>query len=114
MTKPSIEEIQAHIATALGSLNASRDALETKVAAADRRRTVYTIIGSLVALAIGGLFAWYNIRSVTGPVARTVAFTFRGRGMRRFQTGGEELEMRLGLPDDAAPGMAGLLDLPPH
>ncbi|MCB1183335.1 CZB domain-containing protein [bacterium] len=89
VTKPSIEEIEAHIATALGGLNASRDTLEMKVAAADRRRTVYTIIGSLVALAIGGLFAWYNIRSVTGPVARTVAFT------RAFGAG--DLSQRLNL-----------------
>ena len=40
-----------------------------------KENLVKSIIGSLVALAIGGLFAWYNIRSVTGPVARTVAFT---------------------------------------
>lgn len=45
-------------------------------------------------------------------VAETVAFTFRGRGLRRFQSESGELEVRLGLPDDAKPGLASLRDLP--
>jgi HAE1 family hydrophobic/amphiphilic exporter-1 len=44
-------------------------------------------------------------------VADAVAFAFRGRRMRRFQGPDGEVEMVLGLPDDAQPGIDALADL---
>jgi HAE1 family hydrophobic/amphiphilic exporter-1 len=45
-------------------------------------------------------------------VAEAVGFAFRGRRMRRFQGPDGEVEMVLGLPDDAQPGIDALADLP--
>jgi HAE1 family hydrophobic/amphiphilic exporter-1 len=45
-------------------------------------------------------------------VADAVGFAFRGRRMRRFQGPDGEVEMVLGLPDDAQPGIDALADLP--
>ncbi len=45
-------------------------------------------------------------------VADAVAFTFRGRSLRRFQAASGEVEMILGLPEDAQPGLAALTSLP--
>ncbi|MCZ6670615.1 MAG: efflux RND transporter permease subunit [Acidobacteria bacterium] len=44
-------------------------------------------------------------------VADTIAFSFRGRNLRRFPGPGNELEMILGLPDDLQPGLGTLSDL---
>ncbi|MCP4590853.1 MAG: efflux RND transporter permease subunit [bacterium] len=44
-------------------------------------------------------------------IAETVAFSFRGRRMRRFQGPSGEVEMWMGLPDDAQPGLDALADL---
>jgi HAE1 family hydrophobic/amphiphilic exporter-1 len=45
-------------------------------------------------------------------VADAVSFAFRGRRLRRFQGADGELEMVLGLPEDAQPGIDALADLP--
>ena len=45
-------------------------------------------------------------------VANTVAFTFRGRNLRRFQGTYGEIEMILGLPEDRQPGLAALTSMP--
>ncbi len=45
-------------------------------------------------------------------VAEAVGFAFRGRRMRRFQGPDGEVEMVLGLPEDAQPGIDALADLP--
>ena len=45
-------------------------------------------------------------------VASSVGFAFRGRRLRRFQGPDGELEMILGLPEDAQPGIDALADLP--
>jgi HAE1 family hydrophobic/amphiphilic exporter-1 len=45
-------------------------------------------------------------------VADTVAFTFRGRNLRRFQGTHGEIEMVLGLPEDRQPGLAALTSMP--
>ena len=45
-------------------------------------------------------------------IADAVGFAFRGRRMRRFQGPDGEVEMVLGLPDDAQPGIDALADLP--
>jgi HAE1 family hydrophobic/amphiphilic exporter-1 len=45
-------------------------------------------------------------------VAEAVGFAFRGRRMRRFQGADGEVEMVLGLPEDAQPGIDALADLP--
>ncbi|MFQ5669902.1 MAG: efflux RND transporter permease subunit [Acidobacteriota bacterium] len=44
-------------------------------------------------------------------VAETVAFTYRGRPLRRYAGPGGEVEMLLGLPDDRQPGLASLASL---
>jgi HAE1 family hydrophobic/amphiphilic exporter-1 len=45
-------------------------------------------------------------------VADAVGFAFRGRRLRRFQGPDGEVEMVLGLPDEAQPGIDALADLP--
>lgn len=45
-------------------------------------------------------------------VADTVAFAFRGRNLRRLQGEDGELEMLIGLPEAAQPGLDALADLP--
>ena len=45
-------------------------------------------------------------------IADAVGFAFRGRRLRRFQGPDGEVEMVLGLPDDAQPGIDALADLP--
>jgi HAE1 family hydrophobic/amphiphilic exporter-1 len=45
-------------------------------------------------------------------VADAVGFAFRGRRLQRFQSADGELEMLLGLPEDAQPGIDALADLP--
>jgi HAE1 family hydrophobic/amphiphilic exporter-1 len=45
-------------------------------------------------------------------VADAVGFAFRGRRLRRFQGPDGEVEMVLGLPEDAQPGIDALADLP--
>jgi HAE1 family hydrophobic/amphiphilic exporter-1 len=45
-------------------------------------------------------------------VADTVAFTFRGRNLRRFKGEYGEIEMLLGLPEDRQPGLAALTSMP--
>jgi HAE1 family hydrophobic/amphiphilic exporter-1 len=45
-------------------------------------------------------------------VAEAVGFAFRGRRLRRFQGPDGEVEMVLGLPDEAQPGIDALADLP--
>jgi HAE1 family hydrophobic/amphiphilic exporter-1 len=45
-------------------------------------------------------------------VADAVGFAFRGRRMQRFQGSDGEVEMVLGLPEDAQPGIDALADLP--
>lgn len=45
-------------------------------------------------------------------VAEAVNLTFRGQRLRRFVASSSELEMTLGLPEDAQPGLAALEDLP--
>ncbi len=45
-------------------------------------------------------------------IADAVGFAFRGRRMRRFQGPDGEVEMVLGLPEDAQPGIDALADLP--
>ncbi|MEW6744729.1 MAG: efflux RND transporter permease subunit [Planctomycetota bacterium] len=45
-------------------------------------------------------------------VARTVGFAFRGQRLKRFHGARGEIEMLLGLPDEAQPGLAQLNDLP--
>jgi len=45
-------------------------------------------------------------------VAETVAFAFRGRQLRHFQGPDGEVEMILGLPEEAQPGLDALADLP--
>ncbi len=45
-------------------------------------------------------------------VAEAVGFAFRGRRLRRFQGPDGEVEMVLGLPEDAQPGIDALADLP--
>ncbi len=45
-------------------------------------------------------------------IADAVSFAFRGRRLRRFQGADGELEMVLGLPEDAQPGIDALADLP--
>ncbi len=45
-------------------------------------------------------------------IAEAVGFAFRGRRLQRFQGSDGEVEMILGLPDDAQPGMDALADLP--
>ena len=45
-------------------------------------------------------------------VAEAVSFAFRGRQLRRFQKADGEVEMLLGLPDEAQPGLDALVDLP--
>lgn len=44
-------------------------------------------------------------------VAEAVSFAFRGQRLRRFQRPGGEVEILVGLPDEARPGLASLLDL---
>jgi HAE1 family hydrophobic/amphiphilic exporter-1 len=44
-------------------------------------------------------------------VGQVVAFAFRGQPLRRFQGPNGELEVILGLPEDARPGLASLDDL---
>jgi HAE1 family hydrophobic/amphiphilic exporter-1 len=45
-------------------------------------------------------------------IADAVGFAFRGRRLRRFQGTDGEVEMVLGLPDEAQPGIDALADLP--
>jgi HAE1 family hydrophobic/amphiphilic exporter-1 len=45
-------------------------------------------------------------------IADAVGFAFRGRRLRRFQGPDGEVEMVLGLPEDAQPGIDALADLP--
>jgi HAE1 family hydrophobic/amphiphilic exporter-1 len=45
-------------------------------------------------------------------VAQVVTFAFRGQRLRRFEGAGDEVDMVLGLPEEAQPGLATLLDLP--
>jgi multidrug efflux pump subunit AcrB len=45
-------------------------------------------------------------------VADTVGFAFRGQQLRRFQGQRGEIEVLLGLPETAQPGIAALADLP--
>jgi len=45
-------------------------------------------------------------------VADAVGFTYRGQRMRRFPRANGEVEMMLGLPEDARPGLVSLPDLP--
>lgn len=45
-------------------------------------------------------------------VAEAVGFAFRGRRLRRFQGPDGEVEMVLGLPEEAQPGIDALADLP--
>ena len=45
-------------------------------------------------------------------IADAVGFAFRGRRLRRFQGPAGEIEMVLGLPEDAQPGIDALADLP--
>ncbi len=45
-------------------------------------------------------------------VAGAVSFAFRGRRLERFQGERGEIEMVLGLPEDAQPGLASLEELP--
>jgi len=45
-------------------------------------------------------------------IADAVGFAFRGRRLRRFQGPDGEVEMVLGLPDEAQPGIDALADLP--
>jgi HAE1 family hydrophobic/amphiphilic exporter-1 len=45
-------------------------------------------------------------------VADAVGFSFRGRRLRRFQGPDGEMEMVLGLPEEAQPGIDALADLP--
>jgi HAE1 family hydrophobic/amphiphilic exporter-1 len=46
-----------------------------------------------------------------GMVADTVAFSYRGRHLRRYPGPDSEMEMILGLPDDLQPGIGSLADL---
>jgi len=45
-------------------------------------------------------------------VADTVGFAFRGQHLRRYQGERGEIEMIMGLPETAQPGLAALIDLP--
>jgi HAE1 family hydrophobic/amphiphilic exporter-1 len=45
-------------------------------------------------------------------IAEAVGFAFRGRRLQRFQGPDGEVEMVLGLPEDAQPGIDALADLP--
>ena len=45
-------------------------------------------------------------------VAQAAAFAFRGRRLQRFQQPNGEVEMLIGLPEDAQPGIDALADLP--
>ena len=45
-------------------------------------------------------------------IADAVGFAFRGRRLRRFQGPDGEVEMVLGLPEEAQPGIDALADLP--
>jgi HAE1 family hydrophobic/amphiphilic exporter-1 len=45
-------------------------------------------------------------------IARAVGFAFRGQMLRRFEGDWGEIEMRLGLPEDAQPGLEALRVLP--
>ena len=44
-------------------------------------------------------------------IADAVGFSFRGRRLRRFQGPDGEVEMVLGLPEEAQPGIDALADL---
>ena len=46
-----------------------------------------------------------------GSVAEAVQFAFRGQHLRRFEAPSGEIEMILGLPETAKPGVAALADL---
>jgi HAE1 family hydrophobic/amphiphilic exporter-1 len=46
-----------------------------------------------------------------GAVAEAVAFAFRGQRLRRFEARDGELEIVVGLPDEARPGLASLAGL---
>jgi HAE1 family hydrophobic/amphiphilic exporter-1 len=56
--------------------------------------------------------AAHSLEVTPRSVADAVGFAFRGRRMRRFQGPDGEVEMVLGLPDDAQPGIDALADLP--
>lgn len=56
--------------------------------------------------------AAHNLGVSPRDVAEAVGFAFRGRRLRRFQGPGGEVEMVLGLPEEAQPGIDALADLP--
>jgi len=56
--------------------------------------------------------AAHNLEVSPRSVAETVGFAFRGRRLRRFQGPDGEVEMVLGLPEEAQPGIDALADLP--
>ena len=45
-------------------------------------------------------------------VAEAVAFSFRGQRLRRYEGSAGEIEVVVGLPEEARPGLASLADLP--
>ena len=80
-TAPAIMEVQAIMLEANESLAQRREGLQQDLATAHTRQSVFTWGGSLVALALAGVLALFAIRSITGPINRTVAFTKEfGRG----------------------------------
>ncbi len=56
--------------------------------------------------------AAHSLQVSPRDIADAVGFSFRGRRLRRFQGPDGELEMVLGLPEDAQPGIDALADLP--
>ncbi len=56
--------------------------------------------------------AAHSLEVTPRAVAETVGFAFRGRRLQRFQGPDGEVEMVLGLPEDAQPGIDALADLP--
>ena len=56
--------------------------------------------------------AAHSLQVSPRDISDAVGFSFRGRRMRRFQGPDGEVEMVLGLPEDAQPGIDALADLP--
>ncbi len=74
-TVPAMKNIQKVMKDAIAQLSQKRANLLKDQAAASQRQTAFTWGGSLLAIFIGSIIAIWIIRSIVGPINKTVSFT---------------------------------------
>jgi len=73
--RPALVAVQAAMGHTLSYLGTQRNRLLAEQSAAARRQSAFTWGGSITALILGSIMALFFVRSIVGPIKRTVDFT---------------------------------------